>query len=131
MWRDALSQWEKGFNEFAGKTTQSEQFSEGMNRAMGASLQAKKVSSELSNRYLAAFNIPNRDDVTAIADQLQSIEDRLIELTSMVERLSGASGAAAPAPAGPRRTRKPPPAEDAPAATPAPAPTAAKRKARK
>ena len=125
MWREMLSQWEKGTNEFANRATESDAFAEGMHKLMGTSLSAKKFSDELSTRMLVALNLPSRADVEALGERLASIEDRLIEVTRALENLTGASVSRVALPA-PKRTRKPPPLE-----APAEPPVAAKKGKRK
>lgn len=119
MWREMLSQWEKGTNDFANRATESDAFAEGMHKLMGTSLSAKKFSDELSTRMLVALNLPSRADVEALGERLASIEDRLIEVTRALETVTGTSVVRSAGPA-PRRTRQPPPADDA-IAPPAPA----------
>jgi len=123
LWRQMLSQWEKGTNEFVNKASESDAFAEGMHRLMGTSLSAKKASDEFAGRMLLALNLPSRADVEALGDRLQAIEDRLIDVTRALEELTGPSASRPTLPA-PKRTRKPPPAEEA--ATPAPAAPVAK-----
>ena len=117
LWRQMLSQWEKGTNEFVNKASESDAYSEGMHRLMGTSLAAKKMSDEFAARVLVALNLPSRADVEALGERLQSIEDRLIEVTRALEDITGTSAARPTTPA-PKRTRRPPPAEE-PAAPPA------------
>ena len=122
LWREMVSQMEKGANEFANQASKSDQFTQGMHKAMSASLVAKKMSDDVSTRYLTALNLPSRADIEALGERLLAIEDRLIGMSAAIEQLAGgkvATGAATPT-AAPRRTRKPPaehPVAPAPAAT--------------
>jgi hypothetical protein len=125
LWRQMLSQWETGTNEFVNKASESDAYSEGMHRLMGTSLAAKKMSDEFAARVLVALNLPSRADVEALGERLQSIEDRLIEVTRALEMVTGAS-VSRPTLDAPRRTRKPPPEVPAAAAPAAAAPKAAK-----
>ncbi len=130
LWRDMVSQMEKGANEFANQATKSDQFTEGMNKAMSASLVAKKMSDDISTRYLTALNLPSRADIEALGERLLAIEDRLIGMSAAIERLAGGkvSTSAVTPTATPRRTRKPPAEEPV---APAPAATHKKAKARR
>lgn len=114
LWRDLLSQWEKGANRLATEAAATDAFSEGMHKSLGTSLAAKKMSTDVANRYLAALNVPNREDIAALGERLQAIEERLIALAETVEHLADGRGDAttrALSVAGPRRTRKPPAVE--------------------
>ncbi|SFQ37249.1 hypothetical protein [Variovorax sp. 770b2] len=140
-WRDVVSQVEKGVNEFANRKMKSDKFVRGMNKVVGVSMAAKKMRQDLMQRYFEALNLPSRADVLALAEKLQSIEDRLIGMAAALERLDrldGGKGIAAIGMQGApvvRRTRKPP----APAATmalvappsPSPRPSAVAVPARK
>ena len=127
IWRDLVSQMEKGANEFANQATKSDQFTQGINKAMSASLAAKKISDELSTRYLTALNLPSRADIEALGERLLAIEDRLLGLSAAIEKLAGvkvSTNAATPTMA-PRRTKKPPVEQPV-----APAPVAPRKKAK-
>ena len=127
LWRDMVSQMEKGANEFANQASKSEQFTQGMGKAMSASLAAKKISDEFTTRYLTALNLPTRADIEALGERLLAIEDRLIGMSAAIEQLTGvkvSTSAATPTTA-PRRTKKPPIEEPV-----APAPVSSRKKAK-
>ena len=110
LWRDMVSQFEKGANRLTNETTRSDQFTQGMGKAMSATLAAKKISDEVSTRYLTALNLPTRGDIEALGERLLAIEDRLIAMSTAIEQLAGveiSTTVGAPT-TSPRRTRKPP-----------------------
>ncbi len=111
LWRDFTSQLEKRANELANQATESDQFTGVMNKAMSASLVAKKTANEMTNRYLSAMNLPSRADIDALGERLRMIEERLIGMSAVLDRLAGpkVAGAAGLPTIGPSRTRKPPP----------------------
>lgn len=122
MWRDLVSQWEKGINEVANRAMTSEEFNRGMHGGLGVSLTAQKALGDALGRYLTALNLPTRNEITALGDRLQSIEERLIRIAAMLDEASGAQGSSAVATGSsalaptPRRTKRPPPKEPAPQA---------------
>ena len=77
MWRDLVSQWEKGSNEFANQAMASDPFRQGMHGGMNASLAVQKALGEMMARYLSTLNLPRRDDLQAMGNQLQQIEVHL------------------------------------------------------
>lgn len=107
--RDLVSQWEKGINEFAGRTMNSDEFSQAMNKATIASTTMQQQLGELIGRYLMTLNLPSRSEMMNIAERLQAIETSLHRVSTQLEKLGG-SGANSPA-AGPPRTKRPPSAE--------------------
>ena len=84
MWRDMLGQWEKGMNTAANKTMASGDFSREMNRVLGASLQMKKARKELLTRYFDALNLPTKDDLNALGERLQAMEEQIVRVADAV-----------------------------------------------
>jgi hypothetical protein len=127
IWSGLAAQLEKRAKELAQQGVNSEQFTQGMNKALGATLAAKKVNKDLMRRWLESLDVPTRADVEALGERLQAIDDRLVAIADALDRLAGpgTTGASLPSPP---RTKKPPPKEHAlPAAAPTPAPPARKR----
>jgi Poly(R)-hydroxyalkanoic acid synthase subunit (PHA_synth_III_E) len=125
LWRDLVSQMEKGVNEVADPALKSDEFAKIANKVLSASVAGKALKQEMMNRYFGALNLPTRSDIDALSDRLHAIEDRIIAMSATLDRLAGVQprGAAVTAPS---RTRKPPPAvPDAAVAAP---PAAAARK---
>jgi len=136
LWRDLVSQMEKGVNEYADPAMKSDEFAKVANKVLSASLAGKALKQEMMNRYFGALNLPTRTDIDALNDRLQAIEDRLIGMSATLDRLAGVKPRAGTglAVAGPSRTKKPPPIHEAAAtaqvATAAPAAGRKTRKAR-
>lgn len=109
LWQKMVGDMEKGFNSFATKAMETPEFSQAMNRAGGAAAGAQKQFSELMEKYLLSMNLPSREQMTGIAERLQSIEGQLGEIRSMLSQMSAHSGdakiGAAPRPP---RTKRPP-----------------------
>ena len=109
LWQKMVGEMEKGFNSFATKAMETPEFSQAMNRAGGAAAGAQKEFGDLMERYLLSMNLPSREQMTGIAERLQSIEGQLGEIKSMLSQMSANSGALQPGAAPrPPRTRRPP-----------------------
>jgi hypothetical protein len=108
--RELVSQWEKGLNEVASRTMNSEEFTRAMNKATTASTTMQQQLGELIGRYLSSLNLPTRTEMVGIGERLQAIETSLHRLTSQLDKLAGATATGGPA-GGPPRTRRPPSAE--------------------
>ncbi len=106
LWRDMLGQWEKGLNEAATKTMGSGEFSREMNRVLGASLQMKKARKELLSRYFDALNLPTKDDLNALGERLQAMEEQIVRVADAVERIAGKEPDKIGAPARASRTKR-------------------------
>lgn len=110
LWQKMVGEMEKGFNSFATKAMETPEFSQAMNRAGGVAAGAQKQFGELMEKYLLSMNLPSREQMTGIAERLQSIEGQLGEIKSMLSRMSANSAAQQPGAAPrPPRTKRPPP----------------------
>lgn len=109
LWQKMVGEMEKGFNSFATKAMETPEFSQAMNRAGGAAAGAQKQFGDFMEKYLISMNLPSREQMTGIAERLQSIEGQLGEIKSMLSQMS-ASSPGAPIDAAPRppRTKRPP-----------------------
>jgi hypothetical protein len=105
--RELVSQWEKGINEFASRTMNSDEFSQAMNKATTASTTMQQQLGELIGRYLLTLNLPSRSEMMNIAERLQAIETSIHRVGAQLERLAGATAGGGPG-GGPPRTKRPP-----------------------
>lgn len=109
LWQKMVGDMEKGFNSFATKAMETPEFSQAMNRAGGAAAGAQKQFGELMEKYLLSMNLPSREQMTGIAERLQSIEGQLGEIRSMLIQMSANPGdAKIDAAPRPPRTKRPP-----------------------
>jgi hypothetical protein len=109
LWQKMIGEMEKGFNSFAVKAMQSPELAQAIDRAGGVAADARKQFGELMEKYLLSMNLPSRDQITGISEQLQSIEGQLAEIKSMLGKMSRASGGSrAGAAPRPPRTKQPP-----------------------
>ena len=110
MWHKMVGEMEKGFNSFANQAMTSPEFSQAMNRAGGVAAGAQKQLGELMEKYLVAMNLPSREQVTGLAERLQSIEAQIGEIKSMLNQMAGSSGTSQGYGGAPRppRTKRPP-----------------------
>ena len=92
MWQKMVGEMEKGFNSFANQAMASPEFSQVVNRAGGVAAGAQKQLGELMEKYLVTMNLPSREQVTALAERLQSIEAQIGEMKSMLSQMAASSG---------------------------------------
>ena len=110
MWQKMMGEMEKGFNSFANQAMSRPEFSQAMNRAGGVAAGAQKQLGELMEKYLVTMNLPSREQVTGLAERLQSVEAQIGEIKSMLNQMAASSGIAAGLDSAPRppRTKRPP-----------------------
>ena len=109
IWRELVSQWEKGVNEIANKAMGSAEFSRVVNQATSGSLGLQQSLGDLIGKYLTALNLPSRAEMVSIGERLTAIEATLNRIAVSVERLDpNASVDAAERGARPPRTKRAP-----------------------
>lgn len=110
MWQKMVGEMEKGFNTFANQAMSSPEFSQAMNRAGGVAAGAQKQLGELMEKYLVSMNLPSREQVTGLAERLQSIEGQIVEIKSMLSQMAVSSGVSRSSDTAlrPPRTKRPP-----------------------
>ncbi|MGY4344271.1 hypothetical protein ACVWXM_000735 [Bradyrhizobium sp. GM7.3] len=110
MWQKMVGEMEKGFNSFANQAMSSPEFSQAVNRAGGVAAGAQKQLGDLMEKYLVSMNLPSRDQVTGLAERLQSIEGQIGEIKSMLSQMAASSGISQGSDTAlrPPRTKRPP-----------------------
>jgi hypothetical protein len=110
MWQKMVGDMEKGFNSFANQAMSSPEFSQVVNRAGGVAAGAQKQLGEVMEKYLVTMNLPSREQVTALAERLQSIESQIGEMKSMLSQMAASSGISQgfDGASRPPRTKRPP-----------------------
>jgi SMC interacting uncharacterized protein involved in chromosome segregation len=110
MWQKMVGEMEKGFNSFANQAMSSPEFSQAVNRAGGVAAGAQKQLGELMEKYLVSMNLPSREQVTGLAERLQSIEVQIGEMKSMLSQIAASSGISQGFDGAPKppRTKRPP-----------------------
>jgi len=109
-WRDWLDQTERQLNSYFNQLMGTEQYARFLGEFSDFSLNMQKNMSEAVARYFASLNLPTREDLAALGQRLNALEQRV----GAIERsnppagvVSGGTVSAAAAPR-PPRTRKPP-----------------------
>ena len=105
---ELVTQWERNFNEFSNKMMGTEDFSRSLNQFQNLQMEFQRNFSETMARQLSTFNMPSRDDVIAIGEQLIQIDQRLTRIEKALEKTNAGFESPAPPRKRPARTRKPP-----------------------
>ncbi len=100
----------------------TEEFAKTANIASNLQLRMQKGMANHMSKQLAMFNMPSREDITALGERMMTIDERLVRIEAMLRTLSAANGASAAQPPRSRTPRTKKPAKKA-AATEAKAPT--------
>ena len=103
--RAAIATLEERIDLIATSLMGTDEFARTANAASNLQLKLKKGMSDHMARQLALFNMPSREDISAIGERLMTMDERLIRIEDILARLAPV---AAPATGRPARTRKPP-----------------------
>ncbi|WP_144037147.1 poly(R)-hydroxyalkanoic acid synthase subunit PhaE [Sphingomonas sp. TZW2008] len=103
FFRDMLGQWEKTVNSLGGEAMRSEEFSRSMGAATAATATMQANMQQMTEKALAAANLPTRSDFDAMAGRIAAIEASL----ARIEAQLGTSRSDPDKPR-PTRGRKPP-----------------------
>lgn len=105
FFRDMIGQWEKAVNSFGGEAMKSEEFARSMGAASAATMTMQAGMQQVTEKALAAANLPTRSDFDTLAGRIAGIEASLVR----IEEKLGSIGPDRAKPR-PTRGRKPPPA---------------------
>ena len=86
IWQTMIGEMEKGFNSFGNQLMSSPEFSKVMNQAGSAAAGAQKQLGELMEKYLLAMNLPSRAQLVGMAERLQSMENQLNEIKTLLQQ---------------------------------------------
>lgn len=106
QYQDLVNQWERSVDKFYNSFMGTDQFSQSMNQLQKMQLEFQKIFKEVTSANLAALNMPSREEVLSLGEQVQAMDARLARIESMLNKLSSAGGGTGRS--GPPRTRKPP-----------------------
>ena len=112
QFREMLTRWERGVDEFMNRFMGTEDFSRSMNQMQRAQLTAQKAFSEFLSQQWTNMNLPTREDVVKVGESLRALDARVERVEQMLKQLTQAD--ASTRRVGPPRTKQPPRTREAP-----------------
>lgn len=107
-----LTEWERGFDAMANKFMGTEEFSRAMNQIQDLQLSMQKRFNEAMAEQLSNFNIPSRDDILRLGENIHALDKRLAKVETMLEKQRKKKNKGGKAgkdrKEGPPRTKQPP-----------------------
>ncbi|MCB1693521.1 MAG: hypothetical protein KDI19_12210 [Pseudomonadales bacterium] len=107
QFQEYVTEWERSVDKFFNQLMGTEQFSQSMNQLQKLQLEFQKNFRDAMANQLVMMNIPSRDDLLNLAEQVRSLDDRMARIEAALSRLASA-GENEPKRRGPARTRRPP-----------------------
>ena len=113
MFQEWVTQWERATDSFSNKLMANEEFSKYLNQMQGAQIEFQKGFSDLMAKQLGNVNMPTRDDVLQISEDLQSLDRRIARIETSLQKLTQSKDQPAAKPkAKTPRTKKAPASKD-------------------
>ncbi|XOV86160.1 MAG: poly(R)-hydroxyalkanoic acid synthase subunit PhaE [Pseudomonadota bacterium] len=110
MFQEWVTQWERTVDKFSNQFMGTEDFSRSLNQMQNLQLEFQRAFGEQMARQLAAFNMPSRDDVLQLSEDVRELDRRIARMEATLNKLlpAGANEAGVRR-RSPPRTRKPAP----------------------
>jgi len=80
VFRNLVTEWERGFDAMANKVMGTDEFSRSMNQFQNLQLSMQKRFNEAMAQQLSSFNIPSRDDILRLGESVRSLDQRLARI---------------------------------------------------
>ncbi len=110
---ELVTQWERNFNEFSNQIMGTPEFAKSMNQFQNMQMEYQKSFSDAMAQQLSSLNMPSRDDVVSMSEQLTQIDLRLSRIEKALDKSNADSAKPAAKRKAPARTRKPAPKDKA------------------
>jgi len=86
--RNLITEWERGFDAMANKLMGTDEFSRSMNQLQDLQLRMQKRFYEAMAEQLSHFNLPSREDVLRLGENIRALDKRLAKLERNLKKLS-------------------------------------------
>jgi hypothetical protein len=114
VFRNLVTEWERGFDAMANKIMGTEEFSRSMNQVQDLQLNMQKRFNEAMAEQLSTFNVPSRDDILRLGESIRGLDKRLSKIEMLLAKQSKKGGKGKKGKkkhGGPPRTKQPPSAQ--------------------
>lgn len=102
-WRSMMQQWETSANKTLTEATSTKESAALLNGTLQGALQMQTAFTTAMEKYLTTLNLPTRNDVLQLSQQIKELERKVDALRSYDDRDPGSQPSLRPKPA---RTRQ-------------------------
>jgi hypothetical protein len=106
--RNLITEWERGFDAMANRIMGTDEFSRSMNQLQDLQLSMQKRFNEAMAQQLETLNIPSRDDILRLGENVRALDKRLSGIEEMLAKSKGKKKQGKKKKGGPPRTKLPP-----------------------
>lgn len=92
MFQEWVTKWERATDSFSNQLMGTDEFSKYLNQMQGAQLEFQRGFGELMTRQLASLNMPSRDDVLRLGEDLQGLDRRMARIEASLQKLTETTG---------------------------------------
>lgn len=86
--RNLITEWERGFDAMANRLMGTEEFSRSMNQVQDLQLRMQKRFNEAMAEQLSHFNLPSREDVLRLGENVRALDKRLAKVEKQLKKLT-------------------------------------------
>lgn len=109
MFADWVNQWERAVDKFSNDVMSTDEFSRSMNQMQKMQLDFQRVFGEAMARQLANFNMPSRDDILELSENVRELDRRVARVETLLRGMQpGGDNQASVRRKSPPRTKQPP-----------------------
>lgn len=109
QFQEYVTQWERSVDQFFNQLMGNEQFSQSMNQMQGLQIEFQKNFRDSMANQLTSMNMPSRDDILQIGEDIRVLDARLGRMEDKLNQLLGNEGSSGTSKkSGPPRTKQPP-----------------------
>lgn len=88
VFQDWVTQWERAADKFSNQFMGTDEFSKSMNQMQNFQLEFQRGFGELMAKQLANFNLPSREDVMQLSEDVRDIDRRLGRIETAIRKLA-------------------------------------------
>lgn len=107
-----VTEWERAVDKFSNEVMGTDEFSRSVNQMQKMQLDIQRIFGEAMARQLANFNMPSRDDILELSENVRELDRRVARIEGMIRQLQPTGNNEPPLRRkSPPRTKKPPASE--------------------
>ena len=87
VFQDWVTQWERAADKFSNQFMGTDEFSKSMNQMQNFQLEFQRGFGELMAKQLANFNLPSREDILNLSEDVRNMDRRLARIENSIRKL--------------------------------------------
>jgi len=88
VFQDWVTQWERAADKFSNQFMATDEFSKSMNQMQNFQLEFQRGFGEMMARQLANFNLPSREDILQLSEDIRDVDRRLARIETSIKKFA-------------------------------------------